>query len=425
MTTRRIFISDIHMGDERSAKQVAPYHNYCWFYDQSPSSIGNRPAMLAAFLNKYCIVDTSVKEVVILGDLFDAWVCPSEFDPTDPSHPIPPLGQQFVNISSSIQNKAVIAAFQELASQGRLKYVPGNHDMLAEKAIMEQMFPGIDYVTSPDGHAVYRGDGIWAEHGHWYGLFNAPFPASHDKAFNGSLLPLGYFISRIASESALKTGKQFGFTEIFQKWLEHILTRVPAAKDGKDHDRNIVDALLTELLNTMISDYATERGALMNGVCGIPGWLDWQEVKDRYATIYSEWENGHANNVGNIDAIRCDAGDLWPAARLVFFQHEDAKIIIFGHTHGCLITSNLEPDSPGTIPLSGKKPVYVNSGAWCNDTSPCTFIETEFDAATENHVVQPRVWAQDPATGKYVPRDVDHGQFVSLSGGSGTPVVQA
>jgi hypothetical protein len=402
---RRVFISDIHMGDARSINQSGMYHNYCWFYDQSPSPIGNRPEMLATFLSQYCIGDESLSEVVILGDLFDAWICPSELDPTDPAHPMPPPGQQFINIADSTQNKSVIAALRKLASQNRLKYLPGNHDMLADTATIGSIFPGIVCIDSPGGHPVYCVDGIWAEHGHWYGLFNAPYPVTSGTGLGASILPLGYFISRMAAESAWKTGSQFSLSDIVKEWLERIFSAVPAAKAGKLHDHSAIDSILGRLLDTMISDHATPQGALMNGVSGIPDWVSWEAVKARYASIYSQWSSTHANNVGPIEAIRCDGKDLWPAASLVSYNNKDARIIIFGHTHICVFPSNLKPDNPGMVTLPGEASVYVNSGAWCYDAKVCTFVETVFDPATRGQSVQLRKWDQQ-ADGKYAASDV-------------------
>ena len=57
--TKRVFISDIHLGDERSMTTANPY---CWFNKNIP--------ILAQFLNDQ-LKSPDVKEVIILGDLFD------------------------------------------------------------------------------------------------------------------------------------------------------------------------------------------------------------------------------------------------------------------------------------------------------------------------------------------------------------------
>ncbi len=48
-------------------------HEYCWLY-------GDRLKKLADFLN-YLNECDDVKEIIILGDLLDHWVCPTKFSP--------------------------------------------------------------------------------------------------------------------------------------------------------------------------------------------------------------------------------------------------------------------------------------------------------------------------------------------------------
>jgi metallophosphoesterase superfamily enzyme len=60
---KTIFISDIHLGDQRSWE--AKPHPYCWFMDNI-----NKLALFLTEIRK----DASVKELVILGDLFDTWI---------------------------------------------------------------------------------------------------------------------------------------------------------------------------------------------------------------------------------------------------------------------------------------------------------------------------------------------------------------
>src|SRR5208283_4687856 len=93
---KRIFVSDTHMGDSRSQRQTSPYHPYGWLSE-------NRQELFANFVRT---VRSHVDEVIILGDLFDEWICPAKLDPTapplDPSappHSDPPGDQQFCNIS--------------------------------------------------------------------------------------------------------------------------------------------------------------------------------------------------------------------------------------------------------------------------------------------------------------------------------------
>ncbi|HVN95198.1 MAG TPA: metallophosphoesterase [Syntrophorhabdaceae bacterium] len=408
MVTKRIFVSDIHMGDERSTSQPSPLHNYCWFHDSESASEPDRPEMLTKFLEEYCAGDASINEVVVVGDLFDEWVCPAQFDPTEPPCPVPlPQGEQYRKIASAPQNLPVIEALKKLASQKRLVYVPGNHDMFADGPIVSEMFPGIRCPKPVDGHCVYRADGIWAEHGHWYGMFNAPHPAGAAGGLSASRLPLGYFISRIDAEETLRTGKGFSLPQVFKEWIEHILYRVPQARDSKAIAGDLVDDVLMDLFDTLVSDHAYGlKGAVMNGFAGIPGITPWEEVKKRYAHVYAQWSTNHPNNVRPLDAIQCDAGSLWEAARMVTFTNDDVRIVICGHTHESTFESYPIDISDDTIISPEANRIYANSGAWTNDTVTCTFVETELRPDEKMHLVSLKEWIKDPLIGDYKAKDV-------------------
>jgi UDP-2,3-diacylglucosamine pyrophosphatase LpxH len=87
-------------------------HPYGWFKNNIP--------ILAEFLDDQ-LNALDVKEVVILGDLFDTWVLPVNYDPLI----------SFANISSNPANKLVADKLKALAATAdvKLAYVPGNHDM--------------------------------------------------------------------------------------------------------------------------------------------------------------------------------------------------------------------------------------------------------------------------------------------------------
>src|SRR6266567_9430821 len=107
--TKRIFISDIHMGDDRSMLNQT---HYGWFVNNIP--------ILAQFLDDQLHSD-DVSEVIILGDLFDEWVIPVNLDPLT----------SYDTICNNPKNAPVITKLQALAASKdiRLSYVPGNHDM--------------------------------------------------------------------------------------------------------------------------------------------------------------------------------------------------------------------------------------------------------------------------------------------------------
>ncbi len=403
--TKRIFISDIHMGDSRGIGSGEGVHPYCWFYDDSASG-ENRPEMLRGFLAEYCMNDPSVTEIVILGDLFDEWICPINLDPTDPSHPMPPRSQQIINIANAGQNRPAVEVLKQLAAQGRLKYVPGNHDLLTDKDVMEGIFPNIDYIDPNDGHAIYKKDGIWAEHGHWYGLFNSPYHGQPGDGFAGSLLPLGFFISRLCAWVTMTKGGSISPSKILKGWVDHLHNKVPGIKAGSG-DHGMIDAILMQLFGAFVAEYAPDmKGTVLNGFGGIPGSVTWQQVTDRYANLFSGWDTARADHIGPYEAIICDGlNSLDPAASQVIFHHSDeAKIVIFGHTHVADTGSNI-----GVFDVAGRPPsetvnIYVNSGAWNNETKTCTFVESELDLDEKKHFVRLKKWVKQ-TDGTYGARD--------------------
>ena len=400
---KRIFISDIHMGDKRSVSQGPKFHNYSWFYHPDASPDTDRPKMLSQFLKQYCIDDSSVGEVVIVGDLFDEWVCPAGFDPTEPPYPTPlPPGEQYRRIATAPQNKGVIEALRTLASANRLVYVPGNHDMFADRSIIEEIFPGIHCPGSIDGHCVYKADGIWAEHGHWYGMFNAPLPPGANLGFPGCSLPLGHFITRILAEENLRTGKMIGMGQVFKEWIAHILDKVPDVKNPDIQVGDLVDAILMDLLRTLIAKHAHgAEGAVMNGFAGISGLVKWQDIMAQFPNVYDSWPDLHPDNLGRLDALWADADRLDQAARLITLNNHDAKIVICGHTHySDLVTIWQSYYPPDEAPPEDKH-IYVNTGAWTNDAPVCTFVETELHPETHKHLVCLRKWFRNPSTGRY------------------------
>ena len=410
-TTKRIFISDIHMGDGRSVSPGGSFHPYGWFYDP-------RPGMLSSFLKQYCIDDKSVKKLVIVGDLFDEWICPTQFDPTDRDH----QPEQFENIVNAPQNQLVTAWLRELASGQRLAYVRGNHDMLANKPIMQKLFPGIEHQGKDDGqdndaHDVYEtNDGIWAEHGHWYGLFNAPFVPRSATGFTASVLPLGFFISRLSAQEALRTGKSVKGLDIFLDWIRHIHKCVPDSRDPNramtQATHSVIDRVLMNLFDELVKESAPDQyGAILNGLDNIPGFVTWYQVKNRYGSIFSQWNRNHPGNVSPYDAIWCDAASLDRAVSSIFFKNDKAKIVICGHTHKYEFSSTLGLFEPTALIPSGTQYIYANAGTWINDEPHCTFVETELDLNTGNHIVRLREWAQTSG-GQYEAKNVRPDEYI-------------
>lgn len=406
---KRIFFSDVHMGDSRSVDPKDGNKPYAWFS-------GNRIDMLAAFLNTVC---AEVDEVIMLGDFFDEWVCPATYSPVN-------LPQQERSNKGHIQRivtrkeyKDVVVALRTLSEKRRVLYLRGNHDMVVDNRTMEECFPKIACCFGEGGDTYHTDEGIlWAEHGHQYALFNAPHPPEHQSndPFQQTILPLGFFVSRLDGEKALRKGKRLGIIDLFMGWLgslsraddqkyrEYVqqikrcrqdwleaesrnvlsLQSTVVQRDEFQRAVSVFDRLIKQGFITVTRNKwaPSDKKAVMNGFAGIPDSLSWTNVVERYRTLFSEWEGEHKVGVENWQALIGDTGSLSPAALAIFRQSSPPKIVVLGHTHNPVIT------------LYGER-IYVNTGAWENKTPRCTYAEATYDTKDRSYTVALKEFGTD------------------------------
>ncbi len=357
--TKRIFISDVHLGDDRS---MAGPHPYGWFKDNIH--------LLAQFLEEQRKA-ADVKEVIILGDLFDSWIIPANDAPLT----------GFENICSNPANQPILESLRALAAgpDMKLTYVPGNHDMgmdvasiSATKHFLEMQFPGICCLSDaqvPLGR--YHVGSLVADHGNRYCLFNAPDFWTNSPSF----LPLGYFISRLMAYKVSMTGEKLDYLDIFIEFLEHWKKKPAFVKD-------MFMAIAEE------AGLHPEDTVELKGIPGYPEKMKVEEIGESFRNLLLDW----VETPGHIDCLNAtegDLGNLWPAASLEL--HGRINIVIFGHTHKPGMRLDKGIDTGDEIP-PWEKPaftIYANSGAWVDGGKyGCTYVETEEVAEKRRHYVR-------------------------------------
>lgn len=344
---------------------IDPNH-YGWFKDNI--------RLLNQFLDDQ-LKAPDVKEVVILGDLFDTWVIPVNK---------PPL-TKFSNICSNLANKPIIDKLTALAKNSDIKlaYVPGNHDMgmnvagISEtKQFMETTFPGIRFFcnsTVPRG--IYTVGTLAAEHGNHYCLFNAPDLWTAKDTF----LPLGYFISRIVAYKVLMTGYADDPRDIFFKFLKDYMKR-------PDFIEDMFDAIAKD------AGLKPNDSIDVTGIPGYPASITVDTVGKRFGNLIQKWKNT-PGNINVLAAIISDLEDLSWAASLAYFEHfgSNTNIVIFGHTHIPTMDKQYDPFSDKTAHTSDDpcRYIYANSGTWVDKGKyGCTYIETEEVSDKKRHYVR-------------------------------------
>ncbi len=398
--SKRIFISDIHMGDSRSVKTSSanPYE-YGWFADKEGAN-QNRPKMLADFLEKYVINDGTVEELVVLGDLFDEWVCPANISPIEPH-----FANQWEVIANASQNNKVFSHLKKIARTGRLIYVTGNHDMLStehkSKETIEGILPGVRYLGK-DGLGTYESDDgiLIAQRGHKYCLFNSPWiDTSGSTGFESSMLPMGFDIARLDAQFFAQKGHGYNLLDFIwdaikdifiKKGLELELFSVVEKHEAFSKEiSTLIDEAIIDGFKCFYSDnvFKNQSGIVYDGLDDVPGTVIWEAIDNRYSNIFSQWEKFHPKNVSALRAMINDMGYLESGAKYLM-QHQKCKIVIFGHTHIWkfkTLQENSADFDEESKPTAHQ--IYANSGTWIN-AKPCTFVKTESDG--NKHTVS--VW---------------------------------
>jgi UDP-2,3-diacylglucosamine pyrophosphatase LpxH len=178
---RIVVVSDLHLGVD----------------DAYSETVKNIP-LLTAFFHRIAITD-DIAEVVIAGDFFDECYQPFDVEPHTNS-------AEFYRLVAQ-NNAQVVNAINELITTygKKVTYVPGNHDMTFDFDTVAALFPGIQQARDTEGLGVYRTGlrkEIVIEHGHRYNVFVAPDTVSNSDLTSGkSILPPGYFFTRIAASS--------------------------------------------------------------------------------------------------------------------------------------------------------------------------------------------------------------------------------
>ena len=334
-------ISDIHMGDKRATN-----NNYCWFEK-------NKPA-LENFLD-YVVNSRQFKKLVILGDLFDEWLVPYTISPFDPDHGISTTRDYFMAVAANPVNSIIIEKLNAVVADPEIElvYVPGNHDMLMSREIMNEIIPGITWagVDETPGLGAYSPfDEIIMEHGHRYDFFNCPQPLVNPD----HQLPPGYFVSRLYAQGMMDQGgtlkstdKTSGSFEFETAWT--------------------VAYLYTITHFGMPQPQLDSANILMGGIDGYSNPFSFDGAEQMYAeNIEDLWPNTQAQNEVPVPTECCfhaiwnGHSDLFGAATTEYILQPPApktyKVIAFGHTH--------RPEIKAWLSAGEVLNIYANSGSW-------------------------------------------------------------
>jgi UDP-2,3-diacylglucosamine pyrophosphatase LpxH len=355
--TKYIVISDIHMGDARA--QAVGY-----------STFTENVTQLQHFLD-LVYGSAQSKELIIAGDLFDAWALPVDAKPFEP--PVANIDDFFESIARNPQLGLIIEKLNKIADSGAIRfvYVPGNHDMLMTETAMRRIFPSAVWAGKGGeggevpGAGVYGPEkGICIEHGHVYDFYNAPDTLSHPS----SILPPGYFVTRMEA-TRKTTGAEGAPTVAIQGFINDIFYLS-------------WEFILQKMFGTLQPDIPP----IVTGIDGYTDSYTHSQIRDLYynADIGGQWVrrqtlNGVKKPESGLSILLTAArlfiwGDMQIAAQREYFETGKARIVVFGHNHRATVkgynSDNLEilSGAQETLPpkarLGQAAKVYANSGTW-------------------------------------------------------------
>ena len=311
---KTIVISDVHISNGEK---------YAWF-------LPPYPADLTQMLNQIS-ADSSVAEVVLLGDLLDLWLYPVNV--------VPWTVAQIVEANPEVTN----ALRNVVASVPVVYFMHGNHDMelaASDLQIFNSGGKSIQIVTAQEYNAMY-GNLRHLEHGHAVDMFNAPDSSSD--TIGG--YPLGYFITRLVATAS----NQSLVWQILQKLLQAIgathLAISPTAKAIPASGAFLVIAII-DLLEKLaeVKDSTPIRFQEPN----LDKHTTVGDIKKYYGSLFITWLMQYGRDIMNPMLVGFLADGLDWYARQLQTTKPAPSVIVMGHTH------HAESETS-----------YDNDGCWC------------------------------------------------------------
>ena len=374
-----VIISDLHLGNDLS-------------YSENVKHLNRLKEFLIEVQSS-----TTIKELVIAGDMLDEWYIPTRTDTYDG-------GSQADFVRKTVKaNQGIFDVLNGIIKDGKIKltYIPGNHDMGFTQENVNIAMPGVHQARDGGdkyGVGTYHPDNypqIAIEHGHRYDFFCAITPGANEADAPGATLAPGYFFARIAAnsftdpttiESATKvpalTLKDPNNAEQYSKYIYYTLWKtvidsVIYVKDKFDDPiikTNVGHYTKIYSINDILPQNSGKDGSIqMNLFNGLFTQANW-DAREKYNNV-PIMTNINQAIVGSLKTEFIDN-----QANVQYFQNSNSnmRIVIFGHTHIPMIKTYTNK--------KGETCVYANSGTWEDQKTRDKNAAIDQDALKMNYV---------------------------------------
>jgi len=327
----------------------------------------------------------NVKELVLAGDIVDEWFVPATTDTYQ--------GKDQADFVSRVaaSNKDVFDKINAIIAEKVIKvtYVPGNHDLAVTPQNINRIMPGINQARDSNllGLGTYYPDNcprIAIEHGHRYDIMCAPDPIANQEIAPGTVMPVGYFSTRIATLSIVEgcTHNVDSFPTVSQN---------PSWGEDQKLMYEYWQVAKMVLSKAPINHYFNEK-IIITHVNGFTQNYSVDDILPYQTTPGGTIKANLYDNMPGYWAARCVKNNVRvtiPAAKALetltsvdsmsnsqYFNNpsSDVRIVVFGHTHVATLQNYINH--------SGQKAIYVNSGTWIDKIYPPAITTMNFVVIT-------------------------------------------
>jgi UDP-2,3-diacylglucosamine pyrophosphatase LpxH len=322
----------------------------------------------------------NVKELVIAGDLFDEWFVPAKVDTYQ--------GSDQANFITRMAeaNAGVFDALKAIINAGNITvtYVPGNHDLTISEANVALVLPGIKQArdTGKLGLGTYSPvdfPQLAIEHGHRCNFFCAPDPISNQTVAPGTILPPGYFFTRLAALYVVEGRPAPG--DVIPLVTKNTSDTASASQDllygywgswaWSLREFPITEKFSDDIFVTNINGFTDTYS--------VNDFLPYQTVVDGtidvnlFKGIQDTWGERQTKNNVPVAIPTAHAIEYVATAEETDYQAQNQyflnpkankRIVVFGHTHAPKIITSAS--------FFGKKTIYANSGTWIDHNGDLT-----------------------------------------------------
>ncbi len=301
--TKRIFFSDVHLSSQELYDD-----EIAWYKPKK-----HRKRFLSFITKQILRKAEGIKDVIINGDMFDNWVCPSDR--------VPPTYKEIF-----AANSEEIELLNKIPEHGiSLFYSHGNHDFDVTEKQLQKALPKIKVIKNYLGAGRTRG-----EHGHQHTLFNRV-----DWLIDPALgRPIGYPITRLVTSMPSSGHSRKDILSYLDDLLEAALTPQTIFS-------SIIEGMAERAhVNSIIWDVDN---------AGKPVNMSVYKLKERYGKLAERYSLFETVRLALQERRLHD-----PVDRLC--KDHSFNAVVFGHTHDALIDKD-------TFLVEDR--IYVNSGTWC------------------------------------------------------------